>query len=491
MTFKFKDIVNIFGICLLLCILQLSRFMLVDNTFKTSLSFSQMQQDLNVLVTEIERKSAFSILVPSRLEKIKQDIEHIRYLYPIEIDSTRFHAEITKLTAQLDDPGIHLSANTASTGQLPCTLRPMGDLWLALDSFNNPLSIDHPFITHIDGIPISHWLETAKHFMPKSQQGSLTLQHQWLSQIDILRAEMGIALGEIVTLSLSNGESSNSQFELVIPLKVKPVYHEPALIISDKTLTPIKISDLDQLATDSYLLSKLQLAFENPLTILDLREASGASDKLLNIIMNNFADRAPLNNIDRSTINPVFTFAQYRRSTDVKNDYLRTDHFRSLDELTFFEQIQISEIKKEIESKQTGHFSQLYGRKNKKVSDRHPHSNRLVLLIGPQCKQECEWIAYLAKNWLRVTLVGEKTQGDIGKHYRFRLPNSKLSIELTTSLNYSNQGNLISGVGTQPDITLTARRPIHWSTLVTQLKCQSMPNCPDKRSQSYATAIIN
>ncbi len=491
MTFGFKDIVNIFGICLLLCILQLSRFMLVDNTLKTSLSYNQMQQDLDSLFYEIERHSAFTSLDPSRLQKIKQKIDYLCYRYPVQIDANQFHTEMVKLLAQLDDPGLYLSPDITPTGQLPFTLRPMGDFWLALDTFDNPLALEHPFVTHIDGIPISRWLNTAKHFMPKSQQGSPRLQRQWLSQIDILRTEMGIESAETLTLSLSNGEDSKSQLELTIPLKLAPVYQELSLTSLDKTAVPIKIADLNNLATDNLMQSELKLAFENPLTLLDLREASGVSNTLLNMLINEFADPTPLNRVSQNAVNPIFTLAQYRRSIDFKSDYLRPDYFRPLDELTFFEQIQISEVKKEIERQHTDHFSQLYGRKNQVMPSKHSRSNQLVLLIGPQCRQECEWVAYLARNWSRVTLVGEKTLGDIGKHYRFRLPNSKLSIELTTSLNYSNQGKLISGVGTQPDIQHTENEPLHWQTLNTLLNEQAINQNKGKLSQSYVTATKN
>lgn len=486
MTFEFKDIINIFGLCLLFCILQLTRFTLVDNTLKTSLSYTQMQQDLDTLITEIEQNSAFSSLVPSRLKKIKQQIGYLCYRYPAQIDFNQFHAEIVKLTALLDDPGIALSQNISPRGRLPFTLRPMGNYWLALDSLNDPLILEHPFVTHIDGIPMSRWISTAKHFIPKSQQESLSLQRQWLSQIDILRSEMGIAFAETVTLSLSNTEGSKTQLELIVPLTAKPAYQDPSLTSTDKTI-PIKISNLNKLATDRLMLSKLQLAFENPLTILDLRETSGDSDTLLKMLINEFSDPEPLITISQSALNPVFTLAQYRRSTHFKSDYLRSEYFYALDELTFFEQVQISEVKKEIERNQTDNFSQIYGRKSQKAPDSYQHSNKLVLLIGPQCRQECEWIAYLAKNWSRATLVGERTRGDIGKHYRFRLPNSKLSIELTTSINYNSQGRLISGAGTQPDIQHTENEPLHWQTLVTLLNEQEKGKLP----QTYVTATNN
>lgn len=448
-----------------------------------------MQQDLDSLVNEIELRSAFSSLDPARLNKIKQKIDHLYYLYPIQIDSNQFHTEMVKLTAQLDDPGIHLSPNIIPTGQLPFTLRPMGDFWLALDSLDNPLSLEHPFVTHIGGIPMSRWLKTAQHFIPSSQQNSLSLQRQWLSQINILRAEMGLELSDTVTLSLSNGEDLKTQLELIVPVKVRPTYRELLLASVDEKMTPIKISDLNKLSTDHHLLSRLQLAFKNQLTVLDLREASGANDKLLNILIDEFADFMPLNSL--SPINSVFTLARYRRSSDFKSDYLRPDYFRPLDELTFFEQVQISAVKRVIEREKPTHFSQVYGRRIQTETGKKTHSNRLVLLIGPQCRQECEWIAYLAQNWSRATLIGERTLGDIGKHYRFRLPNSKLSIGLTTSLNYSNQGMLLSGVGTQPDITMTESEPHDWQALVTQLNVQTITQEQAKSPKAYVSATKN
>ncbi|WP_394391546.1 S41 family peptidase [Shewanella woodyi] len=485
MNFSFKDVVNVFGICLLLSILQLSHFLVIDNTTKMSLSPRQMQQDLDTLVAEVSQHSAVSALEPQLLQRIESRINSLRYLYSLGIDSSRFHAEIAKLLAQLNDPGINLSSSDYSTGQLPFSLKPMGQLWLALDDSETPLDLEHPFVSHIDGVALSYWLKTARKFISSSQQEDLALTLTWLSRLDLLRAEMGLPLGDTVSLTLTNDEESKKELTLTIHSQAKLPYKDLVIGSQDKDTNPIKIADLDKLSTNRKLLSQLETAFENPLTVLDLRQAEGYSDKLLSLLTNEFSPSLP------ESASPVFTLARYRRASNFKSDYLRADYLHPFNELDFFEQVQLSEIKMKIETQNSDNFSQLYARKNHPQTRKAQRSNRLALIIGSQCRQECEWIVYLAKAWPRVTLIGEKTLGDLGKHYHFTLPNSKLNIALTSSLHYNLQGALISGVGTEPDITFTDSEPLHWQSLVTELNNQASPENSQQAPKGFVTAISN
>jgi C-terminal processing protease CtpA/Prc len=91
-------------------------------------------------------------------------------------------------------------------------------------------------------------------------------------------------------------------------------------------------------------------------------------------------------------------------------------------------------------------------------------------------------------------LIGEKTSGDFARQYRFTLPNSDLSVSLSSSLTYDAQGQLLSGVGTEPDIWLPQHSDLQWQGLVslvslTKPKTQLTEQQP--RQPKLARASLN
>ncbi|ABV38402.1 conserved hypothetical protein [Shewanella sediminis HAW-EB3] len=479
MRFGFKEIVNTFGLCLLISTLQLAHLTLTSTEYRVSLRHGEMRHDLNILVDELRQHSAFSGLNSSRLENIEQAIDSILYRYPINITSDKFKAEVIKLIAMLDDPGTSITTHTQASGVLPLRLRPLGDTWLALNEDEQLLDPQHPYITHIDGIPLSRWIDVSLRFIPYSLRLSLSQQIQWLSQLNMLRAEMGLAVTNKVRLTLTDNLDSNIQLILAVqtdsPLKDALILKDPLDIESGAAL--ISITDLTRFETDPLALKELQLAFTHPLTILDLREVTGNSDRLLRLLVSEFAGTEQFNRSDEAD-RYLMALSQYRRSTDFNGNLLRPLNFLPFDEFNFFEQLQFSDISQTINNENAARFGHWYARRSPAITGLNTDeskAHRLALLIGPECREECEWIAYVAKSLPRVTLIGEKTSGDLGKRYGFRLPQSNIEVRVTASITYSARGKLLSGIGTQPDIELPINETIHWQGLVTLLTHERGP----------------
>jgi len=482
MTFGFKGIINTFGLCLLISTLQLARLTLTSTEYKVSLRHGEMRHDLNILVDEIRQHSAFSGLDSSRLENIERAVDAILYRYPINITSDKFKAEVIKLIAMLNDPGTSIATHLQPSGVLPFRLRPRGDAWLALNEDEQRLDPEHPYITHIDGIPLSHWIDVSLRFIPYSLRPNISQQIQWLSKLNMLRVEMGLAVTDKVRLTLTDHQDSNTQLILAVqresPPKSAPIINN--LLDNEGRATLIKITDLTRFETDPVALTELQLAFRSPLTLLDLREVSGNSDRLLRLLTHEFAEPEQFRRIDEADKH-LMALAQYRRSTDFKNDLLRPLNFLPFDEFNFFEQIQLSNISQSIKNENASRFGHWYARRVPtpaitRLKTKASKTHRLALIIGPQCRGECEWIAYVAKNLPRVTLVGEKTSGDLGKRYAFSLPESAIEVKITASITYSTRGTLLSGIGTHPDIKLPINETIHWQGLITLLTQERAPS---------------
>lgn len=487
MKFGFPQIVNVFGLCLLISTLQLARLTLYSVDYKARLTQSEMHQDLEALINEVELHSAFSALDEHRLAKIQADVEPLTYRATNSLETQYFYAEIVKLLATLEDPGVIVTSPNEPLPVLPVILKPLADSWLALDENAIPIDADHPFITHIDGLPLSRWEQASQKFISKPLNGSISARVHWLSQLDILRHDMGLPLKAQVTLSLSDNQDSNIQ--LILPV-AKHQFRPPRELIasmvnglSDADLTSqsqplyVSIDSLSRYDSDPELVTSLEKASRQALTIIDLRSAVGDSDKLLHFIARHYPN--PTSGYHQTQApQHLIALGQYRRSLDFKSDFLRPLGFIPFDEFNFFEQLEFSHTSQTIDLNKTDRFGLWYGRRSPLAKNLNtdesatPVSSRLALIIGPECRRECEWIAYFAKSLSRVTLIGEKTSGDLGRRYGFTLPNSGIKIELTASLTYNMQGKLLSSLGTQPDIPLPITEVINWQGLLSLIESE-------------------
>ena len=485
MKFGFPQIVNVFGLCLLISTLQLARLTLDSVDYKTRLTQSEMHQDLDVLIKEVKLHSAFAALDEHRIAKMEADGEPLVYRATNSLETQYFYAEIVKLIAALEDPGVMVTSPGEPLPVLPVILKPLADSWLALDENAIPIDPDHPFITHIDGLPLSRWEQASQKFISNPQNESISERVHWLSQLDILRHDMGLPLKAQVTLSLSDNQDSNIQ--LVLPVAKHQLHHPRELIagrmnsLTDAGTTNqplyVSIDSLSHFDRDSELVAKLEEGTRQALTIIDLRNAVGDSDKLLHFIARHYAN--PKSDFNQAQApQHLIALGQYRRSLDFKSDFLRPLGFIPFDEFNFFEQLEFSQTSQTIALKKADRFGLWYGRRAPLVRNLQTAQasksgpNRLGLIIGPKCRRECEWIAYFAKSLSRVTLIGEKTSGDLGRRYGFTLPNSGIRIEFTASLTYNMQGELLSSLGTQPDIPLPITEVINWQGLLSLIESE-------------------
>ncbi|WP_229381082.1 S41 family peptidase [Shewanella psychropiezotolerans] len=485
MRFGFPQIVNVFGLCLLISTLQLARLTLDSVDYKTRLTQSEMHQDLDVLINEVKLHSAFAALDEQRFTKIEADIEPLIYRVTNSLETQYFYAEIVKLLATLEDPGVIVTSPSEPLSILPVILKPLADSWLALDENATPIDPDHPFITHIDGLPLSRWEQVSQKFISNPLNESISERVHWLSQLDILRHDMGLPLKAQVTLSLSNNQDSNIQ--LILPV-AKHQLHPPRELIAGMVNSlnddgmknqPLYVSIdlLSSYGSDSDLVTSLEKGSQQALTIIDLRSAVGDSDKLLHFIARHYPNPKSVYN-QTQVPQHLIALGQYRRSLEFKSDFLRPLGFIPFDEFNFFEQLEFSQTSQTIDLNKADKFGLWYGRRSPLAKNLNrdesgtPISNRLGLIIGPECRRECEWIAYFAKSLSRVTLIGEKTSGDLGRRYGFTLPNSGIKIEFTASLTYNMQGKLLSSVGTQPDIPLPITEVINWQGLLSLIESE-------------------
>lgn len=502
MSFSYRTVVTLLSIIICASLIKLA-FFAVPKQEQSLLTTKDIRQDLYILLNQIEQHSAFYALDPQlnrrQLERLAGlMVAHYQDLIPKE----RFAAELTKLLNTLKDPGTQVANLDNSSGELPISLRSVNEQWLALDSKHNPISPEYPFITHIDGIPLSKWISASQAYLSEPAKNSQEMQLMWLKRLNLLREDLGLTIKPYVLISLINDDLQTTQVTIALSQNPQTSAHithsedesglslENLLAQLDKwtptaatkpdnlleqinpTTARLSINDLYGFERDKTQQAAITKGMQQPLLIVDLRQAKGFSAKLLTMLAP-YQDALPIGVPSDPAGENIMGFAHYRRSPKLRNDYLTPLNFKPLDTLAL-SSTELELLMRNLPSIDENSFSPWFVRTEPKMRSEKVRSekvqaeanNRLVLLVSPLCKQECEWIAYRTKTWSRVYLIGEKTSGDFARQYQFTLPNSDLEVRFSSSLTYDATGALLSGKGTEPDIWLPQNSDIKLQGIV-------------------------
>ncbi len=470
---SFKGIIGLFTFVILLSSIQLALFLQPQSIQPLTLSQSEMQQDLLQLLDEIEQHSAFYSLNPEPIKaQIKQEITRLKSRYSLGVSNLNLAPEITKVLALLADPGASITSLSPNKHLLPLKLRPMGEKWLALDNQDTPLHSEYPFITHIDGLPMSVWVEQSKKYQPQSNASHSALV-KWLHQLDLLRQDIGLEIKPEVRLTLSNSQAQSQHLTLATTKEMQDSSTPlPKLINIPNNTKVLTLTRLNKFETEPSLRTELKQAAQEPLLILDMRQAKGYSDTFLKIIIQH--------QINISSQEQLLGFSHYRISPKFRNDFLYPINFHPLNSFNSDIQRSLDAVSQRIFVPNPKSFSPWFARTiaNIKASEisnaeNKPLTKYLALIIGPQCRQDCAWLAQLASHWPNTLLIGEPTSGDIARKYSFKLTNSQLKVTLSSSLTYNANGKRISGVSLVPDIQISLEQEIAWPGLLALLKITS------------------
>ncbi|MCG9962971.1 S41 family peptidase [Shewanella cutis] len=494
MSFSYRTVVTLLSIIICASLIKLAFFAIPEKEQPT-LTTKDIRQDLYILLSQIEQHSAFYALDPQLNDRqLKRLAGLMTEQYQDLVPKERFAAELTKLLNTLKDPGTQVAKVDNSSGELPFSLRPVNEQWLALDSKNNPISSEYPFVTHIDGIPLSKWISASQAYLSEPAKNSQEMQLIWLKRLNLLREDLGLNIKPYVLISLINDNLQTTQVTIALSQAsktiVQPLEDETELSLENlltqldelaptaptkpdylleqinPTTARLKINDLHVFELDKMQQEALRKGMEQPLLIVDLRQAKGFSPKLLTML-SRYQDMPQRGSPSHSTVEKIMGFAHYRRSPELRNDYLKPLNFKPLDVLELSSP-RLNALTQRLPTIDENRFSPWFVRTKSEVIAEG--NNRLALLVSPLCKQECEWIAYRAKAWSRVNLIGEKTSGDFARQYQFTLPNSDLEVRFSSSLTYDATGELLSGKGTEPDIWLPQNNDLEWQGLVSLVK---------------------
>lgn len=464
---SFKVILYLFWMALLVSALQLARFLLQDPSELTTLTHAQLQQDLQQLEQEILGYSAFATLNPELKQQLVAQRLIVEQRYPKQISRFQLSAEIAKLVALLNDPGSSVG-NWRTAARLPATLQPMGQHWLALNSEQQPLDAKRPFITHIDGVPLSRWESAARVFLPHNaspQQLAQLLSHTYL-----LRQQIGLPDAANVRLTLTDLQHEKSILKPLIPARSaqQPPMSRWRLLSPEVQL--LQTNDLDLFENNRQLRLDLQKAQQAATLVIDLRHASGLSSALLLQLAKSHATPS----------SQPAGFGRYKRHPKLRNDALGAYGYLPLSQFALFPALKVTLL-----HAAQPELSEFFARPPLLTPKQTPEvsQQQLLLLIGPDCRLECEWLAHAAAEWPNTLLLGTNTSGDYGRRYSFRLPASNLNVTISASLAYDRYGQLLSGNGTQVDIDVDDTQRVDWPMLLQALRqYQHLSSVPETQN---------
>ncbi|ABV85987.1 hypothetical protein [Shewanella pealeana] len=467
MTLSYKSIFGAFTLVISLSAALLSYQLFFPKQIKTELNHRQYQQDLLMFLEATKQHSAFAAIEPQRLITITETASRLMLEASGFNHSTLLQQQLQQLLSQLNDPAaIALAHNSTSLEMLPFEPIFDGQNWQAFTPQGRLMEPDFPYLSHIDGIPISRWVQASQHYLTNALKHSSVAQATWIKQIGQLRAEIGLRASNESVITLSDGETSvqrslslvqHNKLQTKVPVKQDKASTSQAQIFR----LPSQV-DAETLLSLTHQLTSQQaddhIGSPSSALIIDIREIKQPQQQLTAWLSKHFSHAVGNDGdgyVDNKFKHQAIAVLQYKRFATARADRIASQ-YPPMEQLSFFEQIELNNRGFDNDLIQDSPFSDYLIRK-RPTFDEAPTTVaglQVFLRIDASCEQECEWLALASKQWPQVSLIGETSRGSLSPLHRFTLPNSGIKIQFSSALVYETNGQLLSGVGIDPELQL-------------------------------------
>lgn len=374
-----------------------------------------------------------------------------------------FVAGLRKLVMQIGDchATVLASAWPPSGDYLP--LRPAdtehGIVALSLNR-DELLDSEYPYIASIDGAPLSDWLQAAAKFAPHGS--SQLIRHRslrWLGRVALMREELGLPAEQIVTLVLrSRDDSQRKSKRLRITQQrysVASVRMQGSRMLTDN-IGYLRIPKMDKRLVESTV--RTIKAYQNTdAMIIDVRDNGGGTQHILRAIYGFFVphDAQPyVNNI-----------AAYRMSDLFSEDHIayRPTFRADWKGWTEAERTAIQNAASNFHSEwrpPKDEFSDWHymilsrHRSERDASDFFYYDKPVIILSNAGSFSATDGFLGAFADLPQVTIIGEPSGGGSGAKRSFRLPNSQVTVYLSSMASFRANGKLYEGNGVEVDIKL-------------------------------------
>lgn len=378
----------------------------------------------------------------------------------IDGDTTmaEFVPGLQKLLMQIGDchAGVSSRAWPPSSGYLPSRLADTANGLVALKLHQNePLDPESPYLDSIDGVPIERWMATAARFVP---QGSPQLVRrrslEWLGQVNVIRAELGLPAKEIVVVGL---RSADGKRQVEDRLRLTSLGYSVAKVRLGKTrmlggnVGYLRIPSMDEKLVKSTV-EHIEEFRDTAGLIVDVRDNGGGTYHILRAIYGYFVpnDAKPY----------VTNIAAYRLSRRFSKNHIayRPTYRADWDGWSDEERIAIKKAANMFrpewqppEEKFSEWHYMVLGRQPD-ASDYFFYDKPVVVLCNAGSFSATDGFLSGFSALPQVTLVGESSGGGSGATRRFTLPNTGLTVALSSMASFQANGKTFDGNGVEVDV---------------------------------------
>ncbi|MCP4728402.1 MAG: hypothetical protein GY863_25420 [bacterium] len=402
--------------------------------------------------TELEERFAYLTINDadyiSAIDDIKEKAEN-------GISADRLGIEMQKVIALFIDGHARIEGYNLPGGYLPFLIEPVGERFVAFRPDRSSF-VDNvfPFITKIDGKPISEWVKMSTPFIAKGSSQYVARQAlRMMRNMNFLRMENKLVTKPDLEIELAS-EDINSKKTIILKIaESSPLYGkwpETQTKILDGNIGYLRILAMHE--EDDEIVREWMPEFKNTdALIIDVRDNGGGSRVALRLLFPYL--------FSENDLPHVVNASAYRLYKEYGTDHLdaRYSYREDSEKWTPEEKNSIQEFKKtfnpDIGIPRSGFSEMHYMVMSKNTTDAAYHySKPVVILMNQKCFSATDIFLSAFKGWHDVTLIGLPSSGGSARSIRTKLADTDLVVRLASMISYQKDGKLYDTNGVMPDI---------------------------------------
>jgi len=384
------------------------------------------------------------------------------------LTKSAFNLGIKKLLSNFGDGHLRLLGAKKETQYLPFLVfnTELGYLALHQDR-ERTLDKKHPYIVSIDGKSIEFWLDIAARFAAKGSKSLSSLATvKNLRYLPMLRREAGVRPQDTVVVGLSDAHGKSIVYQELSLTDESIKYggwpHTETRLLDDNT-GYLRIAKMSK--NSDFIDQAMQQFSQTKGLIIDVRGNGGGRRTILKALMPYFLDEKELY---------VSNLAKYRIM--LLDDQPTAEGYLVDRYLYPSSSSQFSHQERQLLNKFTAAFKPNWQGDHKIFSNWHVMVHRtkdnpkryrydkpVIILMDQMNFSATDIFLNAMKNRDNITLIGQASGGGSGRSQYYFLPavdGERFGgiITIPTMISYKTNGDLVEGVGIQPDIMMDYSR---------------------------------
>lgn len=380
---------------------------------------------------------------------------------PELIAAEAVYRAMKQVVAQIPDGHGRVRFNPApddDTMYLPFSLADTSGGLVAVDArageFTSP---SHIYVTKIDGIDIGRWIDTSKRYEANaSPQLNRRRAIRSVSNINFLRYDLDIASSAVASVTFANeqGETKTEEISLTTRRpRTAQVVKKDSQILADN-VGYLRLPQMNRDLIPEFLGHMAEFKDTKAL-IIDVRDNGGGRLEILRALAPFFlpSDHGPiLSNIAAYRLAPIFDKDHlFDRPTLPLSHSTWSAQERAVIEKAFASFIPEWPLPED-------EFSEWHFQLLNRTSDRrdhHYHYDRPVIVLANAASFSATDGFVSGFHLLPdVTIIGKPTGGGSGRGRTFEIPNSFVSVRLSSMASFRSNGKLFDRSGVEVDIDI-------------------------------------